>query len=168
MRLTLLLTFVAVVCATAYFVFSHGDRERLDRLQGELGALEAQNEALAERNATLERQILALRDDPRLAERRARHGASMARPDELIFQFERPQQRRAIRVRLRMDEEGLELAGERIELEELEQRLLILDQQLEEAALDVKVDAGVGPIERQRVVDIVEESPLGPGRWVDE
>ncbi len=168
MRLTILLSFVAVVCGMVYFVFSHPDRDRLDRLEAELGTLESQNEELAERNATLERQILALRDDPRLAERRARHGAGMARPDEVIFQFQREEEAQAIRVRLRVDTDRLELAGEEIGLEELEERLTALEHQLEDPVLVVQVDEEVGPIERQRVVDIVEQSPLNPARWEDE
>ncbi len=168
MRLAAILAFVTVVCGVAYFVFSHPSLERLDQLEREAGQLATQNEAMADRNAELERQIVALRDDPRLAERRARETAGLARPEELIFQFEEPDKQVRVRVRLRVSEDGMQLAGRPVELAGLSASLEVLREEMPHAELTVRVDDEVGPIERQRVVDIVEASPMGPGSWEDD
>src|SRR5690554_2435400 len=105
MRLGVILTFAAVVCGLLYFVLTNPAVDRLEVLNSELGTLEEQNAALAEKNRRLEREIVALRDDPRLAERRARERVGLARPDELIFQFETPEQARRVQVRLRVDDQ---------------------------------------------------------------
>lgn len=167
MRLAVILIFVSVVCGLVYFVFSHPGLEQLERLERELRSLEAQNEELAARNEDLEHQILALRDDPRLAERRARESSGLARPNELIFQFEEPDEAVAVRVRLEVGAERLELAGETVALEALDDELEALQQRMPQAVLEIHVDDEVTPIERQRVVDIVEESPMGPGIWTE-
>ena len=168
MRLAAILVFMTVVCGVAYFVFSHPGIERLDELEREAAQLSAQNEAMAERNQELERQIVALRDDPRIAERRARESAGLARPDELIFQFEEPDEEVHVRVRLRVEKERMQLAGRPVELEELESTLEVLREEMPHAELTVRVDEEVGPIEKQRVEDIVEASPMGPARWEDD
>ncbi len=168
MRLAIMLVFVTVVCGLVYFVLTHPSLDRLQELETELSHLEAQNQELADRNAELERQILALRDDPRLAERRARESVGMARPHELIFQFDEEDGPTSILVHLEVRAQGLELAGEEIEMAQLEDRLAGLAEELPGAELRVRVDESVGPIERQRVVDIVEASRLGPGKWEDE
>lgn len=168
MRLAVILAFVSVVCGLVYFVFSHPSLDHLDELEREFVDLQMQNDELAERNANLERQIRALRDDPRLAERRARESVGLARPDELIFQFDEPDETLAVQVRLNVDTEQIELAGRFIELEELSQQLDALHHEMPQAVLNVHIDEAVTPIERQRVVDIVEQSPMGPGRWEDD
>ncbi len=168
MRLAIMLVFVTVVCGLVYFVFTHSSLDRFEELESELSKLEAQNDELATRNDELQRQILALRDDPRLAERRARESAGMARPEELIFQFDDGDEPTAVQVRLRVSTDSLELAGEPLEITDLEGRLESLAADLPRARLRVGVDDDVGPIERQRVVDIVESSPLGPGNWEDD
>ncbi len=168
MRLAVTLAFVSLVCGLVYFVFSHPSLDHLAELERELVSLQAQNDELAEHNESLERQIRALRDDPRLAQRRARESVGLARPDELIFQFEEPDEERAVRVRLGVDEDGMELAGRPVTLETLAGRLRALHDEMPQAALSVEVADQITPIERQRVVDIVEQSPLGPGRFDDE
>lgn len=165
MRLAVLLLFVTILCGVAYYVFSHPNLGQLERLEGELARLSAQNEALARENEALERQIRALREDPRQVERRAREVAGLARPDELIFQFEEPDQAVAVRVRLKVESEGLEFAGQRIEAAELLAALGALREEMPHATLVVTVDEEVGPIERQRIVDIVDASPMAPARW---
>lgn len=160
MRLAAILTFLALVCGIAYFVFSHPGLERLERLEREARHLSAQNDALAKENEELEEQILRLRDDPRLAERRARETVGLSRPDEIIFQFEEPDQELRVRVRLRATSERLELAGRPIELIQLSQALVTLRQEMPHAELSVLIDEDVGPIERQRILDIVEASPM--------
>ena len=165
MRLAAILAFVTVVCGVAYFVFSHPSLERLDQLEREAAQLATQNQAMADRNQELERQIVALRDDPRLAERRARESAGLARPGELIFQFEEPDEEIRVRVRLRVDPDGMQLAGRAVELADLGATLEVLREEMPHAELTVGIDDEVGPIERQRVVDIVEASPMGPAKW---
>ena len=168
MRLAVMLVFVTVVCALVYAIFTHPGVDRLEVLQAELDELQTQNRQLAERNDELERQILALRDDPRLAERRARESVGLARPGELIFQFEEDDEEVTMHVWLEVDDDELRLAGQPVELADLGEELEGLDTRLPTAALNVEVDDEVGPVERQRVVDIVEASPLGPGQWVDD
>ncbi len=165
MRLAVILVFVSVVCGLVYFIFSHPSLDELERIERELRALETQNQELATENEELERQILALRDDPRLAERRARESVGLARPDELIFQFEESTEEMSVRVRLNVASDGLELAGETVEIADLLDGLNGLHEEMPQAVLEVDVDPEVTPIERQRVVDIVEESSISATRW---
>lgn len=165
MRLAILLLFMTILCGVAYYVFSHPNLEQLERLDGELARLSAQNDALAQENAELEQQIRALREDPRHVERRAREVAGLARPDELIFQFEEPDQAVAVQVRLKVEPEKLEFAGQPIELADLGDALARLRSEMANATLTVSVSDDVGPIERQRIIDIVGASPMAPARW---
>lgn len=165
MRLAILLVFVTILCGVAYYVFSHPNLEQLERLEGELAQLSAQNEALARENESLEQQIRALREDPRHVERRAREVAGLARPDELIFQFEEPDQAVAVRVRLNVAPEKIEFAGQPIELSRLADGLASLRAEMPNAVLTVTIDDEVGPIERQRIIDIVDASPMAPAKW---
>ena len=64
------LIMLGVVSGLGYFTLTHENNEEITRLERELGGLRAQNAAIARQNATLEAQVVALRDDPRLAERR--------------------------------------------------------------------------------------------------
>lgn len=168
MRLAAILAFMTVLCGVSYYVFSHSALDQLADLEAELAQLKEQNEAMAQRNSTLENQILTLRDEPRLAERRARETVGLSRPDELIFRFEEPHQEIRVRVRLRVGAEELELAGRPVELSGLGQALGVLREEMPHAELTVQVADEVGPIERQRVVDIVEESPMGPAHWDED
>ena len=165
MRLAAVLVFIGVVVGAIYFVFSHPAQDRLEELEWELEHLRSQNEDLAEENEYLERQILALRDDPRVAERRAREAVGLARPEELIFQFDEPREETVVQVRLQVSTDHLELAGQVVELQDLAHQLEVLHEQIPQVVLSVTVDEDLGPIERQRIVDIVDESSLGPGRW---
>jgi len=78
-----------VLSVLTYYVMTHPNLDRVDHLSGELQKLEDQNDALAAENKQLEETVRALRDDPRLAERSAR-AAGLARPGELIYQFDEP------------------------------------------------------------------------------
>ena len=168
MRLGVIVAFVGIVCGLVYFVFSHPGLDRLEELEREHRSLQAQNEALAAQNEDLEQQILALRDDPRLAERRARETVGLARPEELIFQFARPRKERTVRVRLTATSDSLEVAGEAVELAGLEQALRALHEEIPDARLAVSIADEVTPIERQRILDIVSASALGEQGWEKE
>ncbi len=165
MRLAVILIFATVVCGLVYFIMSHPNVDRLEQLEGELHELQAQNDELADRNRELERQILALRDDPRLAERRARESVGLARPDELLFQFNEPDDEQSVQVRLDVTAGALELAGRSAEISELDERLRRLHTELPGAHLTVRVGEEVGPVRRQQVVDIVDESPMAPAQF---
>ncbi|RAL20975.1 hypothetical protein DL240_14995 [Lujinxingia litoralis] len=165
MRLAAILTFVAVVCGLAYYVLTHPSVEKLEVLRGELAQLEEQNEHLADKNRRLEREIVALRDDPRLAERRARERVGLARPDELIFQFETPEEAPRVRVRLRVPQEGeAELAGKPVEIDGLAPALAELRQEMPHAELVVWISEDVGPLLHQQIIDVVDASPMAPAR----
>lgn len=162
MRLAVILVFATVVCGLIYFVVTHPNVERTEELHTELEKLEHQNEKLAEHNEELKRQIVALRDDPRLAERRAREAAGYVRPGELVFQFDEHDDEQTIRVRLIVDtDEEIELAGRPVKLEELSEQLEAIHHQIPGAKLVVDIDDEVGPVQRQRIIDLVDESPLG-------
>ena len=168
MRLAVVLMFATVVCGLVYFVLTHPNLERLDELEMERDQLAAQNRDLAEQNDELERQILALREDPRLAERRARESVGLARPEELIFQFDASERHRIIEVGLEVGADGLMLAGEEVAIEALGDELEVLHRDIPEARLVVDVGDEVGPVERQRIINIVEASALGAEHRFDD
>lgn len=134
----------------AYYTWSHPGLGERDRLQHELTDLRAQNTRLAGDNVRLEAQIVALRDDPRLAERRARETAALARPDELIFQFEQPQKQRTIQVKLEVAPESLKLAGRPVALEDLPEAIAELRAQLPQATIIADFHSDIPPAERAR------------------
>lgn len=146
---------VLAVTMITYYVMNHPGLEKLDRLEGELAKLQAENETLAGENARLESQILALRDDPRLAERRARETAGLARPNEIIYQFEEPDAPLKVAVQLLVTTDGIELAGKRVALSDLAAALDELRVMVPGAQVDLDVKDGVDPIERQRIEDVV-------------
>ena len=162
MRLALALAFLGVICGVAYYVFSHPGLDRLEQLERELGHLASQNDALAARNDALEEEILALREDPRLVERHARERVGLSRQDELVFVFEAPAEAVRVRVRLQVRRDGMDLAGRPVALAGLNDALQVLRQEMPNARLVVSFGEGVGPIERQRVLDLVEASAMGP------
>lgn len=165
MRIAVILVVVTVMCGAAYYVLTHPNHDQLERLGRELAQLQEQNRELGRKNADLEKKILALRDDPRLAERQARESVGLARPDELVFQFEEPEQARTVQVRLRVRQETVELAGKRMTLELLGQGLERLQDEISGARLLVVFDEEVDILRRQQVIDIVEESPLAPAQF---
>jgi cell division protein FtsB len=167
MRVAVILIVIAVFCGAAYYVLTHPNHAQLERLSRELAGLEEQNRQLARKNVELEKTIVALREDPRLAERRARESVGLARPDELVFQFESPEQPLEVRVRLRVRQEVIELAGRRTALETLEGALERLPQEITGARLHVVIDDDVDLLRRQQVLDIVEASPLGKEQFRD-
>ncbi len=160
-QLLLLFLFVGIVVSLAYFTLTHPSRDQATRLETDLVGLRAKNDKLAGENTRLERRVMALRDDPRLAERKARETSGLVRPDELIFQFRRPgTPERKVRVTLRLSAKKLELAGREVEPARLSTALEELHTQLPGAQLDVVFDPSAGPLDRQRVKDIVASSSL--------
>jgi len=150
---------VLLLAGLTYYVMSHENLEKVERLRGELDALQKENDVLAAQNAKLEQEILALRDDPRLAERRAREAAGLARPSEVIYQFEEPDEPIEVEVRLVVTNQGIELAGKKVVLEDLPAALEELRRQLPAARVDVRMDDDVDPIRRQKILDVVEAPP---------
>lgn len=160
-QLVLLFMFVGIVVSLAYFTLTHPSRAQATRLETDLAGLRAKNDRIVEENKHLERQVVALRDDPRLAERKARETAGLVRPNELIFQFRRPgQPERKVRVKLRLSAKKLELAGREVTPKALPTALSELHEQLPGAQLDIIFDPSSGPLERQRIKDIVAASTL--------
>ena len=147
---------VLVVSAITYYVMTHPNLEKLEHLNGELEKLRAENTALADQNAKLETEIVALRDDPRLAERRAREAAGLARPNEVIYQFAEPDVPIEVTVALVVKTDGLELAGKPVELESLKDALGELRKQLPGVRIELDVKEDVDPIRKQRVQDVVD------------
>ena len=156
---------VTVVCAVGYYVFTHPNLGQVERLGDELEGLKSQNRALEAQNVALEKKIVALRDDPRLAERRARETVGLARPGEIIFQFEEPSEVVQVQVRLVVQQEKLELAGKKIAPTDLESALIMLRKEISGARLLVVFSKDADAILRQRITDIVDASPLAPAEY---
>jgi cell division protein FtsB len=152
MKQTLFIFIAAsITLGLVYFTWSHPSLPERDRLQHELTELQAQNTRMAGENVRLEAQIVALRDDPRLAERRARETAALARPDELIFQFDQPREERVIQVKLEVAPESLKLAGRPVTLEELPSAIAELRAQLPQAQILSSFHQDIPPAERARI-----------------
>ena len=147
---------VLLIAGLIYYVSSHPSRDKLEHIRGELAQLEAENDKLEAQNAALEKEILALRDDPRLAERRAREAGGLARPGEVIYQFEEEEKPIEVAVRLRVTTDGMELAGKKVAVEDLADALVELRRQLPGARVDVNMDEEVDPIRRMQIMDVVE------------
>ena len=159
-HLTLTLLVLTLISSIAYYTLTHPNRDEVGRLRGELGQLEQRNADLARENHALERSVLALRDDPRLAERRARSSSGLAKPDELIFKFERPGAPTPVQVVLDVTPRALTLAGRTVALDALEVELVKLREQLPNASLEVRYAPVLGAVARQRIQDMVEQSPI--------
>lgn len=150
---------VLLIALVSYYVMRHPNLDKIEHLRGELAKLQQENDKLAKENADLEEQIAALRDDPRLAERRARESAGLVRPGEVIYQFEEPDTPIRVDVKLVVRNGSLELAGKRVAMDELSSALIELKRQVPGAQLDVVMEDDVDPVRRQRVLDLVEASP---------
>lgn len=146
---------VLMIAGLTYYVMTHPNLDKVDHLQGELKKLQDQNSELAGQNVALEKEIQALRDDPRLAERRAREAAGLARPNEVIYQFEQPDKPIKVGVKLVVTNDGMELAGKEVMVDDLPDALAELRRQLPGAKVEVDVDEAVDPIRRQRIMDAV-------------
>ncbi len=166
-RLGLTLLVLAIISGTAYYVFTSPSLDQAERLQREVGKLRAQNHALADKNQRLEREVVALRDDPRLAERKARESSGLARPNEVVFQFDKPDKAVEVSVMLKVHPKSLELAGKKLHVDRLDQGLVALKKDVPHAHLSVKFDAKVDALRQQRVRDIVGQSPLAKAEYVD-
>lgn len=154
---------IGVCGALAYYVFTHPGRDRVEQLQAEYESLREQNDQLEKQNEQLRREIVALRNDPRLAERRARRQGGLARPNELILQFEGEESGgRNFQVDLQVDADRMQVAGEPATLENLDERLEGLREEFPEARLHLVFGDGVGALRRERVIDIVDRSPFSP------
>ena len=155
---------VVLLAGLVYYVMTHPNLDRADALRAELDKLADENRTLAEENERLEATILALRDDPRLAERRAREAGGLARPGEVIYQFAEPERPVQVEVRLVVRQEGAELAGKAVTVDTLPAALEELKRQIPGATLSVSFDDDVDAIRVQRVRDVIEASPLSQAK----
>ena len=159
------LTFAAltIIASIAYYTLTHSNHQEVERLQREHSQLEARNEQMRRQNQELEQQVIALRDDPRLAEKRARESGNLAKPHELVYKFEEPDDKNlSMQVKLKVSPSKVELAGQPVPLKDLPVALDRLARQIPDAHLDVIYDDALGPIARQRIQDILAQSPLAP------
>jgi cell division protein FtsB len=167
-RLGLTLLALAAISAIAYYVFTHPSLDRAEHLQGEVDKLREQNRELADKNERLEEKVVALRDDPRLAERKARESSGLARPGEVVFQFDEPEEAVEVSVRLEVGPDGMQLAGRALSIDELADRLAGLEDDVPNARLRVRFDEEIDTLERQQVRDIVAESHLAPADYAGD
>jgi cell division protein FtsB len=156
-----------VIAGLAYYAFTHQNIERVEHLKGELAKLEAQNQALANENEKLEETIAALKDDPRLAERRAR-ASGMARSTEVIYQFEEPEAPTPVQALLKVGIDSCELAGKVVPYAELSQALDNLKAQVPGAKLKVSFDEHVDALQRQHVRDAIEVSSFKSANFEED
>lgn len=164
-RLGLTLVVLAVISGIAYYVFTHPNLDRAERLQGEVQKLREQNRKLADKNERLEKKVVALRDDPRLAERKARESSGLARPNEVVFQFDKPKEDVEVSVELKVGTDSLELAGKKLQIDHLDQGLAALKKDVPRAHLTVRFDKDVDALREQRVRDTVADSALNPAEF---
>jgi cell division protein FtsB len=164
-RLGLTLLVLTMISATAYYVFTHENIERAARLEREVDKLRRKNAELAAANEEMERTVVALRDDPRLAERRARANSRLARPGEVIFQFGKPEESVEVQVLLKVRPDSLRLAGKTLLIDQLASGLDRLRQDVPNSTLRVRFEKGVDALREQRVRDIVAESPMAPAEF---
>jgi cell division protein FtsB len=164
-RLGLTLVVLAVISAMAYYVFTHPNLDRAERLEHEVSKLREQNDDLEEQNAQLEDEVVALRDDPRLAERKARETSGLARPNEVVFQFDKPDEEVEVNVGLAVHTDRLELAGNTLNIDELGRGLVALIEDVPTARLRVKFDQEVDALRQQQVRDAIAESALAPAEY---
>lgn len=167
-RLGLTLLVLMMLSGVAYYVFTHENIERAERLEQEVEKLRQQNRELAAENAQMSRQVVALRDDPRLAERRARADSRLARPGEVIFKFGEPEEPLQVHVLLAVGADTMQLAGDTLGMEQLLAGLNQLQRDVPHARLQVRFDAGADVLRRQRVRDLVAESALGQAEYLNE
>ncbi|MGM0558864.1 MAG: FtsB family cell division protein [Myxococcota bacterium] len=167
-KVALTLLVLAVISGAAYYVFTHPGLDRAERLEGEVAKLREENRELADKNERLEDRVVALKDDPRLAERKVRESIGFVRPDELIFQFEEPDEEIEVNVVLDVREDELELAGQKIRMADLAKSLDALREDVPTATLTVSFDEQADALRRQRVRDVVEDSALAPAEYEGE
>lgn len=166
-RLGLTLLALAVISGIAYYVFTHPNLDRAERLQEEVDKLREENRELADHNEQLEERVVALRDDPRLAERKARESSGLARPNEVVFQFDEPDEQVEVNVTLDVLAGELHLAGNELELDGLSEALASLEGDVPNAQLSVSFDDDVDALRRQQVRDIVAESPFASAEYIE-
>ena len=167
-RLGLTLVVLAVISGMAYYVFTHPNLDRAERLEKDVEKLREQNDELEEKNAQLEKKVVALRDDPRLAERKARETSGLARPNEVVFQFDTPEEDVEVSVTLQVHTDRLELAGNTLSIDQLEEGLVALMDDVPNARLSVEFDEEVDALRQQQVRDAVADSPLAPAEFVQQ
>lgn len=151
---------VVLISALVYYVMNHPNLDRVEHLSGELQKLEAENREMAKANAELRAKVQALRDDPRLAERRAREVAGMAKADEIVFQFERERGPVPVNVNLEVTADSCELAGKNVEIADLGDALSELKTQVPGAIVSIQFAEDVDAIRKQEVLDVVAASPV--------
>jgi cell division protein FtsB len=162
-RIAITLCLLGAFSALAYYVWTHPDRGRLAELEREYQKLEKQNDQLAEKNEKLRREIRAMREDPRLAEREARARGGLARPNELVVQFERDERdARELQVEMQVEADAVVLAGERLKVDGLSEALARMHERLPGAKLTVRFGDEIGPLRKERVIEVVDDSELAP------
>lgn len=164
-KVGLTLLVLAVISGAAYYVFTHPGLDRAEHLESEVAKLREENRKLAGKNEQLEERVVALKEDPRLAERKVRESIGFVRPDELIFQFEKPDEQVEVNVVLDVRADGLELAGQKIRMADLAESLDSLRKDVPNASLMVSFSEETDALRRQRVRDVVEASELAPAEY---
>jgi cell division protein FtsB len=164
-KVAITLLVLAVISGAAYYVFTHPGLDRAERLESEVAKLREENRKLADKNDRLEERVVALKEDPRLAERKVRESIGFVRPDELIFQFEEPDEAVEVNVVLDVRKDELELAGQKIRIGDLASSLEALREDVPTASLTVSFDEDADALRRQRVRDVVEKSALAPAAY---
>ncbi len=157
-RIVWLTVWCVGVGGLAWLVLDHPGREKVTHLRSELEALRSDNEQIAKENRELRRRIRALRNDARALRRRARIAGGLARPDELIVQFENPETGGGLQVELVVSPEELSLVGETFSVEALSSELERARRDFPTARLAVDFQGDVGSERRREVLDAVRAS----------
>ncbi|GEM_PF-1973326 len=157
-RIVLVTTVLLGSIGLAYQVFTDPVIDRAEEMESERRRLDERNEELAIENEQIQRQIVALRTDPRAAARRARREGGLARPGELVMQFGQPGAAGTMNVRLEVQADELRLAGQSVELGRLRSEIATLHEDVPSANLLVEFFGDVGPLRREQVRQLVADT----------
>jgi cell division protein FtsB len=148
--------FLVALAGLAYYVWTHPNVDRMRHLKREYERLQRQNDALARQNDQLRRRIEALRGRSRLAERLARQRSGLARPDEMVFQFQGDEGTERMNVQLQVESDRLVLAGQSVTLEDLEEAIERLRNRWPRMDIQLEFADDVGVLRRSRVRALVD------------
>lgn len=158
-RIGFTLVFVTLVSGLAYFVLTHPSIQKRKKLKREVEQLETKNQKIRHENRQLKRQILALERNSKYREQKARQLSGLVRPGELVLHFDDSESGPGPTVEVNVADKAIRVAGESVAIDRLGEKLVRLHRDLRAPKLKVTFSAEVDPIRKQRVRDLLENSP---------
>lgn len=90
-KIIVALAFLVFVMSLAFYVATSNSSEDYQRLRRDVAELRQGNDALASTNREIQANIVALREDSRVIERRIRDDLGMVRRDEVLILLNQPE-----------------------------------------------------------------------------